>query len=327
MKNNTPEEIWNKIKESDKILLSLHTEPDGDSLGSCTAMKCVLEKMNKQVKLISYDSLSKNLNDLEFSKEVEFGIDITEINLKDHDLLITMDTGTPQMIGKYKEGYKIPKEIFTINIDHHITNSRYGDLNYVKEKSSACSVLLEILRKINFNIDKEIATRLLAGIYTDTGYFSHEGKESLNDAAFLVNKGVDYVKEIVNKIKYNIPLNVKKYYALLYDNLKITEIGKYKIGHSSTSLEDIKKLKLNLSEVRGGINELQEVGEIDIFFTLNEREKNIKGSFRTRKNVDVSKLANELGGGGHRQAAAFVLPKMSIEQAENRVLETIKHLL
>ena len=105
MENNTFEEIWDKIKSSEKILMSLHSGPDGDSLGCCTAMRYVLEKLGKDVRLISHDELSEHFMNMEFAKEIEFGEDIIDIELKDYDVLLCLDTSTEQMIGKFKANY------------------------------------------------------------------------------------------------------------------------------------------------------------------------------------------------------------------------------
>lgn len=329
MKNNTPEEIWQAIKSSKKIAMSLHYGPDGDSLASTTALKYILEKqLHKKVKLVSKDPLDQTLSELPYAKEVEFGKGIDEINLEDFDKVIAIDVGAEkQFIAREKE-FIFPKNIRLINIDHHASNNFYGNLNYVNDKkTSACGVLLEILKSQNIEIDKELAIRLLLGIYTDSGYFSHDNGESLKDASFLIDKGADYLNKIVNKIKYNIPLKIKKYYGILYNNFEILEINKLKVGYSQITLEEVKKLNLTLSEIRGGINDLQEIGGIDIIVTLGEREENIKGSFRTRKEINVAELAEKLGGGGHKKASAFILPKMSLKKAKEKVIKTIQNYL
>ena len=88
-------------------------------------------------------------------------------------------------------------------------------------------------------------------------------------------------------------------------------------------MHQIKSLGLNLAEARGGVNDLQELGGFDIIFTLTELEDKIKGSLRSRT-CDISIIARELGGGGHKKASAFVLPRMPLEQAEKQVLEAIR---
>lgn len=107
---------------------------------------------------------------------------------------------------------------------------------------------------------------------------------------------------------------------MLFNNIKVSG----KIGYSSISKEDIEKLKLNESEVRLGPNELQMTGDFNLIFTLAEMGDYIKGSLRSKKDVDVSVIAKELGGGGHKAAASFMLPKMPLDKAEKKVLEAIE---
>lgn len=327
MENNTIQEIWNKIKNCKKVLLSLHYGPDGDSLGACVAMKYALEReFNTEVTLVSKDDLDSTLKTLPYSKEIQFGKSIDEIDLNSFDAIIALDSGAKkQFCGRDKE-FDFPQNILTINIDHHATNEYFGNLNYVVQRPSACSVLLDIFKETGINFDTELATRILLGIYTDTGYFSHDNGVSLIDAAFLIQQGADYLNGIVNKIKYNTPLKVKKYYALVYNNFKTANILNNVVGYSSTSLKEIQQLELNLSEVRGAINDIQEIGGLDIVFNLTEMEKNIKGSFRSRKNIDVSLFAKAFGGGGHKLAAAFFLEKMPLDLAEKTVLEKIQEV-
>jgi len=232
-----------------------------------------------------------------------------------------MDIGSLDLFYASNE---ILDKIFTINIDHHETNSYFANLNYVDSfRPSACSILLDLFRNMKINFDKELSTRLALGIYTDSGWLSHSS-DAVKDMAFLINNGVDYVDGIVNKIKYNVPLKNKKYFSLIVDSFKIVEFEDYKIGISSISKEEINKIGINLSEIRGGINYLQEIGGIDMLFTLAEMDEYIKGSFRSRKKINVSLFAKELGGGGHKLAAAFRLSLMSLEEAEKKVLEVIK---
>ncbi len=322
-KNNSIEEIWKKLKSCKRILMTLHYGPDGDSLGSCTAMKYVLEREGIKVKLLSKDDMDVVMKSYYLSKEVEFGKGVEDEHLKDYDLLLILDSGNlKQSVGRDK-GFK--DNIFKISIDHHSSNDYYADMNFVNiKRSSCCSILLDIFKELKLDIDSELATRLILGIYTDTGFFAHDDGSCLNDAAFLFNKGARY-REIVDMIRFNTPLNVKRYYALLTNKFKVVDKGKYKFGYSSVSLKDINDLGLNLSEVRYGANYLQEIGGLDFIFTLGEQEKGIKGSFRSR-HIDISKFAEALGGGGHKLAAAFILPKISLQEAEKKVLEVIEKI-
>ena len=322
MKNNSALEILEKLKSANNILITLHEGPDGDSLGSCGAMKYFLEnKLNKKVTLISSDELNEQLKSFDFVKEIEFGKSLKDFDLNNFDLILFLDHGSLKYFGEID--FELPKGK-VINIDHHQTNSYYGDLNYVlAEKCSACSVILDLFKKWDVEFDKELATRLLIGVYSDSGYFSHH-PDAIKEGVYLIDKGADYIEGVVNKIKYNIPLKTKKYYAFITNKFRTQDVDGIKVGVSSVSVEEIEDLGLNLSEIRGGINYLQEIAGLDLLFTLVETEDIIKGSFRSRKKVDVSLIAKELGGGGHKFAAAFRLDKMPLDEAEKKVFEAIK---
>lgn len=323
-KNNSAKEIFEKIKNSKNILMSLHEGPDGDSLASSTALKYFLERdLNKKVELISKDEISEDFMIFPFSKEVKFGVDFYDVNLDEFDLILLTDFASLSYYDEKRKDLLNDKKI--INFDHHATNTSFGSLNYVdSSRPSACSVLIDLFKKWKVEFDKELSTRLLLGLYTDTLGFSTE-KSALIDAAFLVSHNADYI-QIVNGIKFNVPLKLKKYFALGTMNFNVKEIEGYKVGFSCISKKEIDNLNLNLSEVRGLPNYLQEIGGIDFLFTLTETEDFIKGSFRSRKRVDTSLFAKELNGGGHKFAAAFRLPKMSLKKAEEKVFEVIKNL-
>ena len=325
MENNTPEEIWNEIKCSKNILMTLHAMPDGDSLGSCTAFKRVIEQNTKAtVTLVSQDPISESMSLMPLTKEVQFGKDIADLNLNAFDLFLVLDTSEVSRLGKNKPEFKIPENLKTINIDHHHTNPYFGQINYIRsELPSCCSVIFSIFRDLKIKIDKETATRLLLGICTDTGFFTYQNSEkAIEEASLLIGLGAEYVKDIASPILYNQPLRLKKYFGLLFTKLRINKEKNF--AYSILSQEEIKPFNLNMAEIRLGINEMSLIGGFDFVFNLIEIEDGIKGSFRSTKGINTSIFSKALGGGGHKAASAFILPKMPLEKAEKLVLETIK---
>jgi phosphoesterase RecJ-like protein len=324
-KNNSFEEIWVRLKDSKKILMTLHVGPDGDSLGACCAMKYVLERIGKEVKIVSYDQLAENMKGLYYSKEVEFGKDISEIDISEYDVIIFLDCGDLTYVSsKLNQNFKLIGKSFVINIDHHKTNTYFGDINYVDfKKASTCSVLIDFFKEVKIKFDSKLSDMLLLGVATDSGYFSYETSEgALKDASFLIENGAKYVDNLLKPVLYNQSWGQRRFVALLINNLKIN--NKLKVGYSIVSNEEIKKFKINLADVRLGINELQFISDFDFVFNLVELNDIIKGSFRSKKGVDVSLFAEALGGGGHREAAAFRLEKISLADAEKKVLDTIQ---
>lgn len=324
--NNSFDEIYDKLKISKKVLMTLHTGPDGDSLGSCSAMKYFLERdFNCDVTLVSFDGISETLNELDFAKEVLFGKDILDFDLKEFDVLVALDSGTPEMIGRLKSGFEFLEEIFTINIDHHKTNNEYGDLHYVGNNLSTCSVLIDFFNSRDVVFDRELSRRLLLGVCTDTNFLRRPEniKSAFEDIAYLLNNGADYNKDILEPIVLNTPLKLKKYFAYLIDKMQVNEVKRF--GYSAVPIEVVKDL--NVSEIRLGIYEMLDVKGLDFVFSLVETTEYVKGSFRSKGKVDVSKFALKLGGGGHEDAAAFRLKDVSLDDAERQVLEVINEIL
>lgn len=324
MINDSFEDIYKKLKNSNNILISLHSSPDGDSLGSCAAMKYFLEKkLNKKVRLISYDNLSKNLMCFGNKYGVEFGVDITDADLNEFDLVLVLDTSSVNRIGKYKKDYSLPQDIFSIYIDHHPCPDKFTNMFYCEETAvSSCSILLNFFDELGIDIDKELAERLLLGICTDSVFLTiYKTDNAIKEANYLINKGASYF-EILKKIKFNTPLTLKKYFNLQIDNFIINKEKRF--GYSIIKLDEIKDLDLNMSDIRLGIQALTDIEGVDFVFNLIETPKGIKSSFRARNAINILPIIGPLGGGGHKDCAGLFLKDISIEEAEKIVLKSIE---
>lgn len=311
------------MKESRNILISLHPKPDGDSLGSCTALKRILEKQGKVVNLFSKDELSENLAELDMAKEVKFGVDISEINWEDFDLVIFLDHANLNYYSTSMED-KFKKNVI-INIDHHETNPLFGTLNYVDSNSpTACSVLIKLFKENNIEIDKETAKRLFLGVASDTGFFSYINANNVfEDAAFLSEKGVDYFNDIFKPIIGNTPLKIKKLFGILLNNLKVIEKRGIKIAYSFIKKEEVQKHNFGISDLRIGIDSIRGIKDVSVELVLYELNEEVKGSFRSSE-IDTSKFAEEFGGGGHKLAAGFVIKNTDLKEAEKKVFDAIE---
>ncbi len=324
-KNNTFKEIWKNLRKSKKVLLTLHARPDGDSLGSCTAMKYVLEKNGIKVRLISKDRLSENLESYDFSKEVEFEVDINSIDLNEFDHVVFLDFGAlnNEFSREFLEKLKGEK---VINIDHHHTNSFYGDLNYVDSNSpSTCSILFEFFDKIGFKFNRELSLRLMIGICTDTAFFIHGNSlDSLKKATILIERGkLDYKKDLVTPI-LSSPWKLKKLHGILLMNMEKKEIGGKNVAYSWATKKEYGKFGLNVSDIRLGIVCMQDIEDLDLIFTLTEGDGEIKGSFRS-KGLDTTIYSTVFNGGGHKEASAFILRRTTnMKKAIEDVLKVIK---
>jgi len=323
------DDILKKLKTCNKVAMTLHKAPDGDSLGASTAMKYFLERELKcKVDLVSGDNLSEELASLSLTKEVNFGKDLTDLDLEKYDVVICIDIAREHMLSSRHPDFEFPENVFVINIDHHDTNAYYGNMNYVDSDSpSSCSVLTDLFQKWQVEFDKELATRLLLGICTDTKFFQIENHilHAFEHAVFLIKQGADYFDSIVHPILYMIPLRIRKFEQLVMKNFKMDEEKKF--GWSTIRFDEWNALKLDIEDLRLSTHVIETVKDVDFVCTLIEIEENkVKGSFRGNKGVNVVRYAEELGGGGHKFAAAFVLEDTTMPDAEAMVLEVIEKL-
>jgi len=325
MENNTFQEIWEELKNSKRILMALHPKPDGDSLGSCIAMKSVLEKEGVEVKLISSDLISENLN-VFYSEEIEFGKGVEGYSAEDFDFFLLLDHGS---LGAYfSEDFfgneKIREKI--INIDHHETNTFYGKVNYVDKKSPSCaSIIVDMFRAMNVKFDKKICRALLLGICTDTnfGEYGNSG-DSFEKMAFLIKNGnIDFQKEFVIQILKSDSWELKKLHGIILSNMKRKVIGGKNIFYSYATKEEYKKHGLESSDIRLGIICMQDMADWDLIFVLTELDGKIKGSFRS-KELDTTIYSEIFGGGGHKKASAFVLDGVDIKKSIENVLKVVE---
>src|SRR5574344_34986 len=190
----TLDNILEEIKKANSIVILTHENPDGDAIGSSLAMYGALKEMGKQADVIIpeiprvYDFLP-NREVIKKDREKEV-----------YDLAISLDTSTIKMLngfGKYFEDAKVK-----VSIDHHATNTMFGDYNYVNPDSPACAqILINIFEYFGVQITKEIGTCILTGIITDTGGFQYQNtrSETFEFAADLLKRGVN-VSEIYKRV-------------------------------------------------------------------------------------------------------------------------------
>tara|TARA_Y100000310_G_scaffold153755_1_gene153236 strand:- start:701 stop:1684 length:984 start_codon:yes stop_codon:yes gene_type:complete len=318
--NNSFEEIWDFLRTCKRVAMTLHSGPDGDSLGSCTALKYVLEREGVKVDLVSGDSLPDSLETFGFVKDVDFTRDISELNGEDYDAFIFLDCGSVEMVSaKKRRDYEFPSKTRVIDIDHHDVNTFYGDFNYVDvDRSSVCSLLIDFFRDRNLEFDAELSRRLIVGLCTDNGFFNHpkDPEDDFEKALFLIRNGVNYRKDVVLPILHNDTLSVKKLQGIVLKNLEID--AENKIAWSTVSLEEYKELKLNRSDIRSGMWVIQSLKGVEAVFFLVEFDDYIKGSLRGRAR-DISGIAQKFGGGGHKSAAGFTIEGSTLEEAVEKV--------
>lgn len=285
-------DIKKEIQKAKKIVLLTHKKPDGDCLGALLAMHLVLKKIKKEVYPVSKEIPERFLflpNSNEIQKEFP----------KKYDLSIALDLGSLSLLD-----FKIKPDL---NIDHHPTNSLYGKINLVLPEYAATSqILFDFFEYLKIEIDKDISTCLLGGIFDDTSSFQNQNttKEVLKVSSKLLLKGARLSKIAENTFyKKSIP-SLKiwgKALERLWENKKLNMVI------TIITKKDLKETGASYEDIEGVANFLNTIPSCKAILVLSEKENGgIKGSLRTRREeVDVSKLASLFDGGGHKKAAGF----------------------
>ncbi len=290
------------VESVDKVLIISHNKPDGDTLGANLALRQALIRKGKRVTSACSDPIP------EVSKFLPFSDLVTqEFVLEDFDCVVVVDTATKKLV-KFFEIYpelnRTRKPIITI--DHHYSGSPFGTLNIIDpDATSTTSLLLDIFSELSWPIDSHIATCLLNGIYTDTGSFMHSNtsKKVLRQAAMLTKIGADFNTIQQNNFKRT---NVRKLKLMgeVLNQLEVDEAGVVQSGVKNTTFEKYNADSDDLSGVADMICSIPNT-EYSILFTESQQGV-VKASLRTRKeDVNVAKVAENYGGGGHTKAAGF----------------------
>ena len=196
-----------------------------------------------------------------------------------------------------------------VNIDHHATNNNYGDINIVIPKASSTSEIVYLIFKtLKYKINPNIATCLLTGILTDTNNFTNGGttQQSIESASELLKIGAN-INQILNANVFNKTIDILKLWGEVLKRIAYNK--ELNMVITAVFAEDIKKFNLENEEATEGIsnylNNLSKEIKCSLVLKDNGLGK-VRGSLRTtREDVDVSKIALLLGGGGHKKAAGF----------------------
>ena len=319
-------EILEEIKKANKILVNCHRSPDADSAGSALALYEALTSFTKDAKVICPDRLPEDLKFLPFSEKVE-KIDFGEFDFAAYDLFIVLDSGNVAMVTKKKE-VSLPK-IRKIVIDHHKTNESFGDINLIDNKiSSTAELLYDIFEDWKTDITPTIAQNLLAGIIADTGVFAYSGvtTRTLKIAQSLMEKGADK-KEIILNVFKSFPFPKVKFWGEILRRMEWDE--ELKFVWAAVPHEVYQKFSGPASAKESAATLFDKVvKDTDFGMIMVEEEKGVLSiSLRGRTDFDVSRIAEELGGGGHVSAAGAKLYEKDFDAAVIKVLETARRLV
>jgi len=310
-------QIWEKIEKADNILLIAHVNPDGDALGSELSLYPILKRMGKKVTVFN---ATKPLPEyLDFLPNFD---KVTNRLPKKTDLAISFDCGSFDRLGIEE------KPPFLINIDHHISNTNYGDINLIQaDHASTSQVVYDILKANGVDIDSDSALCIYTALVTDTGSFQYE---TVNDRVFecaadLVRCGVkpDYVSKMLFQ---RDRLSRLRLLAKAYETIEMCCNGKVAFVEVTKEMMEITgAIKEDTDTI---VNSVRAIAPVEVACMLREDDEGIKISLRSKNYADVSKVAQKHGGGGHiRAAGATVKGEYDFEKVKNMIKEDLKEII
>ncbi|MCE5328859.1 bifunctional oligoribonuclease/PAP phosphatase NrnA [bacterium] len=293
------------INNNSNFIIFTHQYPDGDGIGSSVAFYKLLINLGKKAYIICSSEMPYQYEFLPFVKNVFKNMD--EIDIKNKYVAVFLDCADLSRVKL--EGINIKEHaVSIINIDHHLSNTNFGDINIVDSTKSAAAEIVFVLFNKFFKeyIDKEVAIGLYTGILTDTGKFQYSNttKEVHKIISCLLEYDIN-PSYIYSSIYECEPVNRFKLLELVLKRVKL--VSEDKLIYSYVTEEDLKKLNLPFSSNDGIIELLRTAKNVKVAALFKEIGPEFyKVSLRASNNgVNVAAIANFFKGGGHKMAAAY----------------------
>ncbi len=317
------QELISILHSGQHIRILSHRNPDADAIGSMVAFASVCEHFKLSYDLMGVDPVPNNL--MFMMEGLDFQIvdpeKLDEVQNEQTDIVAFLDCGQLNRAGNFSE-IILPHQKL-INIDHHMSNTMFGDFNCVEDISSTCELLYNIIDALGVPMTNKLATALYVGVLTDTGMFQYEKitADSHRVIAELFEYGVDHF-HIYRHIYQDNPIS---WLSLLKNALnKIEFFEDNKLAMICLTLDELQQC----DDVHILFPIIMSTREIEVCIILKEKEDDsISASLRSKEAVNVAHIAQTFGGGGHIKASGCRSTKYSLSEFKELLYnETTKHL-
>jgi len=306
--------IVEKIQKASHIVLISHPTPDADSIGSASAMYSFLLQNHKKVSwFCKSETISNKLSFMPWFENIRSSYP------ESADLAISLDCADKKRLG-------VDVECDLINIDHHATNTNYGDINLVKTGAiSTTEILHDFFKENGAKINKKMATALYGGLLDDSGAFLGDEVDGTTFARVeeLIECGADY-KLCNKKIVKSVSLSALRLKAVMFKNMSLYLDAR--VALFCVSNEDMISTGAAPWECEAALEESLNLVNVEVALLLRENSDfTIKGSLRANSKFDCVKIAANFGGGGHAQRAGFNIDRiLSLNDVRDEIVSLIK---
>ncbi len=315
------QEIAEIIKSSRKAVVFTHMRPDGDALGSALALSFALDSLGIEHTVVNESEIPSNLSfmdGLERIKKTAEG---------DADTFIAVDCADDARLGALYDFWARNKnKKRTVNIDHHVSNTRFAKYNYVRECSANCMNIAQLIKDMGVPFNEKIANALMTGLLTDSGNFSHDDvdEECFMLAAEFKKLGAN-VKDLNEFLFKRQPKQRAALYAETMKGMRFALDEKF--AFIVITQENMKKFGADHGMTEGFVDFPLSVDSVEVAASLMEMKKGqYKISLRSKTYANVNQVAGVYGGGGHVRAAGCMLFG-ELEDVVDRLTYTVSQYL
>ena len=304
------------IKSSKNILIFSHINPDGDTLGSmCGLYSVILDNYKKKCDMAAISKIPDIYSFLPHIHDVKHIDDIDKS--REYDLVINVDVASIERICDGQILFNKAK--FRVNIDHHKTNSAYGDLNIINpDASSTGEVLYGCFENMGLNINMDAAICLYTAILTDTGSFRFDNTKpaTFECTSKLVEKGAN-PSDIYKKVYESDSKTLVMFQAYCISKAKFLDNDK--IAYTIVYKKDMEKFSANDECMEGLTEKLRAIVTTRIAFVAKEMKSGATKISMRSKFADVAQICEVFGGGGHKFASGCTI-KAPVDEAVKKIL-------
>ncbi|MBI3949608.1 MAG: bifunctional oligoribonuclease/PAP phosphatase NrnA [Acidobacteria bacterium] len=315
-------EVIELIELKQRFAITSHVRPDGDSLGSSLALMLMLESMNKEAVVVMRDLVPRAYQELPGAERVQ---QVARFEgPMEYDAVFVVECSDID-----RPGLPDLTEQFTVNIDHHATTVRFGNINWIDSTASAVGEMIyNLCKAMGVRVTPEIAECVYAALLTDTGsfHFPNTTDRTLKVASELVRLGANPAR-VSRAIYYSHPFSKLKLMGLALSSLTRDSSGR--IACLAITQRMMAEADATEEDAEGIVTYPLSVADIDIVVSLKELGPNVyRASLRSKDSVNVAKVAEYFGGGGHRNAAGCTMQgelKDIEHQLINKLQEALNH--
>ena len=310
--------IAEEIRGGRSFLISTHQNPEGDAIGSVLALGLALKSLGKDALILTQDPVPEVLAFLPGTGEI---IHKAPVNRR-FDIALAVDCGDRPRLGE--EFSKVQGIGKIINIDHHVSNGFFGDLNLIDPgASSAAEIIYALIQTLPAPFTREVAENIYTGLLTDTGsfHYSNTSPKTFSVARACLLAGVD-PWEVSQKVYDTQPLPRLRLLPRVLDTLELLEDGR--VSAVVVTQQMLKEAGATVAMTEDFINFARSVEGVEVALLFREvTSQKYRVSMRSRGAVDVARIAGQFQGGGHPAASGCTV-EGSLSEVRTQVLEVVK---